>query len=55
MPEAAELAGVSLGTVQQLENGTTDPANVRARTIVGLARAYRVQESDILDMLMGRA
>lgn len=51
---AAELVGVTIGSVQQLENGTTNPVNVKAHTIAGLARAYGLHELDVLDLLLGR-
>jgi len=55
MADAADLADISEATVQQLENGAANPINVRARTIVGLARAYRMSESEVLDLLFDRS
>lgn len=54
MAGVADTAGVALGTIQQLENGASDPTNLKARTIAGLARAYRLEEREILDLLLSR-
>lgn len=53
--EAAQLAGLSHGTIAQLESGKTDPDNVRARTLNALGRAYSKAPQSIRDVITGKA
>lgn len=52
--EAARAAGVSVGSIQRLENGSLNASNVTGKVVSGAARAYGLTEQTVLDILAGK-
>lgn len=52
--EAARLGGISLGSVQRLENGTLTDKSISGTVLQGAAKYLQVSEQTVLDILGGR-